>query len=75
MKWMAWTLLGGVVIVLLAAIRALWEDQEYLSASWRREHGLYGKEPHHDSDDPSRLQLLRKIARAQEGKDILGPER
>lgn len=75
MKWVLWTTAGFGVILFLGFLRELFRDDDVMTPKWLVDHGLYARMPRHDPDDPSRLQLLRKIARAQQGDDILGPER
>jgi hypothetical protein len=73
MKWVLWTTAGVALIALLGFLREVFRNDDVMTPRWLVDHGMYANTPRHDPDDPSRLQLLRKIARAQQGEDILGP--
>jgi hypothetical protein len=76
MRMALWIVTGGCAIAALVFARWWWlSHEDRVTPHWLAQHGLYDQPPRYDPDDPSRLHLLRKIARAQHDRDILGPER
>jgi hypothetical protein len=76
MRLLFWLVTGCSTVVVLAFAWAWWmTDDDTVSPHWLAQHGMYDQPYRYDPEDPSRLHLLWKIARAQHDRDFVGPER